>query len=63
MSDTFRQEEITCPYCGYVHKDSWDHRLDSGESDCEECNKPFFWERVVDVTYTTVPKDDPKKGR
>ncbi|WP_159562752.1 MULTISPECIES: hypothetical protein [unclassified Exiguobacterium] len=45
-------EEITCPYCGYAPGDSWE-RADSDRDYCENCDKEFFYERNVAVTYSS----------
>lgn len=44
--------EITCPWCGYEERDSWEAN-DSGQTDCGKCDKPFTYERDVSVTYST----------
>lgn len=50
--DTSYTKEITCPWCGYEFSDSWEYS-DYGEMECGECERIFFLERVVDVTYST----------
>jgi uncharacterized protein (DUF2225 family) len=52
--DYFRESEITCPYCGWKDRDSWE-LTDSGEVICENCEKEFYVEREVDVKYTSKP--------
>lgn len=44
-------QEIICPYCGYEPSDSWE--MESGEYDCEDCEKSYEVERNIEVTYTT----------
>ena len=50
-------DEITCPYCGYAHMDSFEYNQDSTEEDnkmiCHNCKKEFIWQRVVTVEYIT----------
>jgi len=49
--------EVVCPWCGAEDSDSWEYGNDSeqnhGSYDCYECRKIFFWERDLEVTYTT----------
>jgi len=51
-------EEIVCPFCGYVHGDSWKFRSnqqeDLGLYDCANCEKEFYVNREVRVTYSTM---------
>ncbi len=47
------QDEITCPYCGFEHGDSWEEREDSGVMICHNCNKKFIWYRECTVTYNS----------
>jgi len=49
-------DEIVCPHCGQMHSDSWVYS-DSGIYDCEECEKPFSYERNVSVTYSTSKEE------
>ena len=45
-------DEIVCPWCGYEYGDSWE--WDNDDSlDCWECDKPFKYERHVEVTYVS----------
>jgi sarcosine oxidase delta subunit len=46
-------DEVVCPYCGYVHSDSWELGGDSGEDRCSGCEKFFSWTRNVSVSYST----------
>ena len=45
--------EIVCPHCGYEFSDSWEFE-DSGDAECYRCDLAFFFERQIEVTYTTV---------
>ena len=49
---------ITCPYCGYEDKDSWEFDMDSGHWECGKCEKEFFVERQISVDYTSCPISD-----
>jgi len=44
---------ITCPYCGYKFQDSWEFSDGGGEMECSDCGQLFFYEPIVDVTYST----------
>ena len=44
--------EIVCPHCGYVNSDSWEND-NNGWEECPECEKPYSWERIVTIEYTT----------
>jgi len=44
-------DEIICPWCGYRHSDSWE--IEPGLRECENCEKSFYAERNVEVTYST----------
>jgi uncharacterized protein (DUF2225 family) len=46
-------EDIVCPHCGYKFSDSYEFDSDSGELNCYECEKDFFFERNRSVNYTT----------
>ena len=51
--DTSFTKEITCPYCGYEHGDSYEISDDIGDKQCLNCDKTFSYERHVEVTYST----------
>lgn len=51
--DTSMTDEITCPYCGHEHIDSWEYRNDEGSMQCGECSKYFRWDRDVSVYYSS----------
>lgn len=51
-----QEDEIICPYCNYKFSDSWEYGLegeDSQEFHCDECDKKFYVEKNVSVSYTT----------
>ena len=53
MGETLRfQRNITCPWCGYEFRDSWE--MSEGEYDCDECGGKFEAERDVTVEYSTT---------
>lgn len=45
--------ELVCPYCGYTHSDSWELTSENGFSECTKCEKNFFYERDIEITYCT----------
>lgn len=49
---TIAEPNITCPKCGNQDIDSWEHKADSGNDECE-CGAKFTWERTYDITYDT----------
>lgn len=56
MSDIEHEytSDPVCPHCGHKHRDAWEWDSDgSGQTECGECEKPFFWERIVTIEYTT----------
>ena len=53
-SDYFMEDQITCPYCGYKEKDSWEIS-ESGEITCNDCDRAFWVEIQVDVKYSSKP--------
>lgn len=53
MTDTENTKNIICPYCGYEDEDSFELQRDSWNTECISCWKKLFYERYIDVTYTT----------
>ena len=53
-------DDIVCPHCGYAQGDSWEISGNEdgkcGEVECAKCNKTFYYECYVSVTYTTEKK-------
>jgi transposase len=49
-------DNVVCPYCGYVHEDSWEYGQDGGNMECSECGKTFDWECHIQVSYSTSRK-------
>jgi len=50
------EPNAVCPYCGYIHEDSWD-LSDDGETECDHCGKEFSFQRDVEITYCTSKID------
>lgn len=49
-----KEDEITCPWCGYSNPDSWEFEGEYDDAyECLHCGKPFIVERIVDITYTS----------
>jgi hypothetical protein len=59
--EAFRLDHITCPFCGWKDYDSWEHRDDSGDTECGDCGKPLHYERDIKVSYTTTAVQKPKR--
>lgn len=52
------EDECVCPYCGDEMTDSWELGSggeESGETNCGNCNRPFYYERHISVSYSTTP--------
>lgn len=47
---------IECPWCGWTFNDSCDY--ETGDYECEACNKPIRVEVEMSVTYTTTKRED-----
>ncbi|MFA5766509.1 MAG: hypothetical protein WC919_01120 [Candidatus Paceibacterota bacterium] len=48
--------EIVCPYCGYVHSESYDFGNggeEDSETECGRCDRKFNWSRMISVSYST----------
>ncbi len=53
-SETY-SDEVTCPYCGYQMRDSWelgDGGEGCGETECGQCEREFMWSRTFHVRYS-----------
>lgn len=65
MIDTERTDEITCPHCGYEHRDSWEWHSDGGcyeatdDFECGSCEKTFLVSRHVPSCYYSSEKIKP----
>lgn len=53
--ETFKETYITCPYCGYENKDSFEASDSEDEYECGKCGSTFAYERIVDVSYSSSP--------
>ena len=51
--DYYKQDEITCPYCGYNHFHSAGYTTNEGDISCEDCGKEFSYVRNKEITYTS----------
>jgi hypothetical protein len=51
---------VTCPYCGYEDRDSWDHNFEDGqiEIECEECQREFIAVRHKVDFYSSKKAED-----
>lgn len=47
-----------CPYCGYVHLDSWEIPDEWTEHTCHRCSRDFGFERIITVTYSTYKLEE-----
>lgn len=57
MSDiyTHNQDEVTCPYCGWTDRDSWEFNCDEEyvEYTCGRCERDFEAIRNIEITYSS----------
>lgn len=44
-----------CPHCRFKHRDAWEWTADVGDRECDSCEKPFSYSRIVTVDYRTKP--------
>ena len=51
--ETNLTDEVTCPYCGYVHSDSWEMADSDDLYMCPDCGNKFSYERNISVTYSS----------
>lgn len=51
--DTDFTDELTCPHCGYEDSDCWELSENDGEICCDSCGEEFYYNRHIEVTYTT----------
>ena len=58
-----------CPFCGYVHKDSWEwsDSYDNGDDrQCDSCDMWFYVVRQVHISWRTVKshevRPEPKRA-
>jgi DNA-directed RNA polymerase subunit RPC12/RpoP len=51
------EEDITCPYCGYKDKNSWEAPDEDDDYTCGNCNETFAMQRIITVEYSTWRND------
>lgn len=55
--NTQYEDNITCPFCGYVDRDSWEVDFGGMEGEekleCGECQKEFVVTKHIEVTYSS----------
>lgn len=58
-TETSYENDIVCPWCGthMYDEDGYFVRESSGEYDCPECGKEFYFQADVEVTYSTQRKE------
>lgn len=68
MSDEIKEyaeSDITCPYCGWKDIDSWEsgmeHDGDTSEQECHDCDKKFYVQMNVQVSYSSTGLCDENK--
>lgn len=47
------EKNITCPYCDWEDRDSWEFDEDDGIVTCGNCEKEFNVSRMVEVFYSS----------
>lgn len=54
-TETYGEDKIICPYCGYDMEDDDGYFTSeqSGECECPECGKTFHFEAEISVTFST----------
>lgn len=67
-ADHQHTDEIVCPYCDYKFSDSWEYDHLPGDGDkarqltnCHSCRKEFFFDVIIETSYTTERKEDYSK--
>lgn len=56
------EDDVTCPYCGYIQADSFNFP-EEGEEKCAECGKAFDYPRNIEITYSTFRKEEEENER
>ncbi len=54
--ETFREDKVICPYCGYEYEDYDGYEFNEGkteEVECPECGRKFDIEVEIRRTYST----------
>lgn len=54
-TETYYEDEVVCPYCGYRMEDDDNYfvREQVGEYKCPECGGTFRFETNIEITYST----------
>ena len=57
-------DELVCPWCGYVNRDSWELPDEDDAYECPSCGKTFEYMRQTTVTYSSrrLKRDYPGEG-
>jgi len=58
--DADYQDLITCPYCGWVEKESWEYDIDEDRGEiveCGECEREFECVKSVTIRYCSYKKN------
>lgn len=58
--ETYREDNMVCPFCGYTDYDSWEYEDGTNEINCPNCNAELEMEKEIEVTYTTTLKKKPQ---
>lgn len=53
QNEQWHTEYITCPYCGYEDRDSWECVDEDDEYECGMCGEVFEYVRNYEITYTS----------
>ena len=56
-TETMRENEATCPYCGWKDRDSWE-LSEEGEIQCGSCEKDFYFTSEVERYFTTYKQKE-----
>lgn len=51
-------DEIVCPYCGCIDRDSWEVQPDSADMQCGDCGETFDYNRIITIQYETFKKEN-----
>lgn len=52
------EDHPVCPYCGDEDENAWELGSggeEDGSTECGNCNRPYFYQRHIEVTYSTTP--------
>lgn len=60
--ETGLEDNIVCPYCGSVDRESFE-RSDEDTVECQRCGGTIHYERIVTIKYVTEPVNPPKAIR